>query len=159
MIIMGGEQKKPFAVKKSHIFLGIFPHLHQLIVVFNILSMMRHNCPFLQGVDMPFSKMATTVLEHPDYTIHRTLKITWTRLLATFVNDGVSGIMQMMDKLEKLAVETSLVPPVHRSSLCGIFIRRILLGFEKLSFSDVSNLSKTFRQFYLEGTATVIFIL
>lgn len=105
----------------------------------------------IQGTDEPFSELANKVLANlgQQYQVSPALKANWKRQLAIYVGEGVGGIMDLVDSLRK---HTDLT---NRTSVCGLFLRRVLLGFDKLSFSDVSNLTHLFRQYYLEGVRTL----
>ena len=59
--------------------------------------------------------------------------------------DPVSGLMSIMSDFERLLCDSPVLPYLHRLSVCGLFVRRILLGFEKLSFTEVSNFAAIFK--------------
>ena len=110
----------------------------------------------LQNVDLPLSKLAKEILQNSEYqNINPELKACWKRKLDEVCSDPVSGLMNLMSCLEKMPSESHTTPILHRHSICGIFLRKILLGFEKLSFSEVSNFSMEFRDYYFEGLEAI----
>ena len=110
----------------------------------------------LHNVDMPLSELAKEILQNPEYhNINSELKACWKRKLDEICSDPVSGLMNLMSSLEKMPGESHTTPILHRHSVCGIFLRKILLGFEKLSFSEVSNFSMEFRDYYFEGLEAI----
>ena len=109
----------------------------------------------LQNVDLPLSELAREILQHPEYQINPELKACWKRKLDEVSSDPVSGLMNLMSSLEKMPGESHTIPILHRHSICGIFLRKILLGFEKLSFSEVSNFSMEFKDYYYEGLEAI----
>ena len=64
------------------------------------------------------------------------------------MSDPVSGLMNLMSDCERLFSENSVLPFLHRLSVSGLFLRRILLGFEKLSFMEVSNFAAIFKNYF-----------
>ena len=52
---------------------------------------------------------------------------------------------------EKRRPEEQNMPIIHRTSVVGLFIRRIILCFDKLNFSEVSHLYHNFKQYCGEG--------
>ena len=73
------------------------------------------------------------------------LKVNWKRKLIKICEDPVSGLMSIMSDFERLLCDSPVLPYLHRLSVCGLFVRRILLGFEKLSFTEVSNFAAIFK--------------
>ena len=110
----------------------------------------------LQNVDLPLSELAKEILHNNlEYQINPELKACWKRKLDEVSSDPLSGLMNLMSCLEKMPGESHTIPILHRHSICGIFLRKILLGFEKLSFSEVSNFSMKFKDYYYEGLEAI----
>ncbi|XP_023229697.1 anaphase-promoting complex subunit 5-like isoform X1 [Centruroides sculpturatus] len=65
---------------------------------------------------------------------------------------GVAGIMDYIQSLESLLVDPhNQTPVVHKSSVLGLFLRRMLLAFDKLSFSQATKLYHKFCLYYKNG--------
>ena len=109
----------------------------------------------LQNVDLPLSELAKEILQNSEYQINPELKACWKRKLDEVSTDPVSGLMNLMSSLEKMPGESHTIPILHRHSICGIFLRKILLGFEKLSFNEVSNFSMEVKDYYWEGLEAI----
>ena len=81
----------------------------------------------------------------------------WKKDMTKIVADGVGGLMDLSVSLEKMVShdkrlqEDQNIPLLHRASVVGLFLRRIILCFDKLSFSEVSHLYHNFKQYYEEG--------
>lgn len=69
--------------------------------------------------------------------------------LAELYEQGVSGLLEFILSLDILMVEPTLPSPVvHKSSVLGLFLRRMLLAFDKLSFSQVAKLYQNYKAYY-----------
>ena len=81
----------------------------------------------------------------------------WKNDMAKIVSEGVGGLMDLSVSLEKMvSPEKRLqddinVPLLHRASVVGLFLRRIILCFDKLNFSEVSHLYHNFKEYYERG--------
>ena len=84
------------------------------------------------------------------------LKVCWKRKLVSICEDPVSGLMSVMSDYDRLLCDSPVLPYLHRLSVCGLFIRRILLGFEKLSFTEVSNFAAIFKQYCCDGLTILL---
>ncbi|PSN35870.1 Anaphase-promoting complex subunit 5 [Blattella germanica] len=64
--------------------------------------------------------------------------------------NGVGSILDLIQNLSRLIVEPThmVAPVVHKSSIIGLYIRRIMILFDKLSFSQVVGIYQTFKQYY-----------
>ena len=106
----------------------------------------------MQTVDKPLSKLSEDILLSKDYDVHLTLKTCWRNKLARMGQDPVSGVMAAMNDIERLLVDNSNdVPVLCKHSISGLFLRKIILGFEKLSFSEVSSFAGIFQNYVCEG--------
>ena len=71
--------------------------------------------------------------------------------MISICEDPVSGLMSVMSDFDRMLNDSPVLPYLHRLSVCGLFLRRILLGFEKLSFTEVSNFAAIFKQYCCDG--------
>ena len=76
--------------------------------------------------------------------------------MVSICEDPVSGLMSVMSDYDRLLCDSPVLPYLHRLSVCGLFIRRILLGFEKLSFTEVSNFAAIFKQYCCDGLTILL---
>lgn len=104
----------------------------------------------IQSVDLSFADFAKKLL-YSELEIHAALKAAWKYKLALLVSDPLPSLMSLMTDFERLICDSHDMPYLHRLSISGLFIRRILLGFEKLSFTEVSNFAASFKQYYTSG--------
>ena len=87
----------------------------------------------------------------------------WKRDMEKTVAEGVGGLMDISGSLEKMVFadkrlqEDQNLPILHRASVVGLFLRRIILCFDKLSFSEVSQLYHNFKRYVRQGMATDIY--
>ena len=81
----------------------------------------------------------------------------WIEDMRQIVLEGVGGLMDLTVDLEKMVSpekrrpEEQNMPIIHRTSVVGLFIRRIILCFDKLNFSEVSHLYHNFKQYCEQG--------
>ena len=77
--------------------------------------------------------------------------------MAKIVSEGVGGLMDLSVSLEKMVSHEKRlqddinIPLLHRASVVGLFLRRIILSFDKLNFSEVSHLYHNFKEYYEQG--------
>ena len=107
----------------------------------------------MQTVDKPLSKLSEDILLSKEYDIHITLKTFWRNKLVRLGQEPVSGIMAAMNDMERLMLDncSNEMPLLSKHSVSGLFLRRIMLGFEKLSFSQVSSFAGIFQSYIHEG--------
>ena len=80
----------------------------------------------------------------------------WKKDMSKIVVEGVGALMDLSISLEKMVShekrlqEDQHIPLLHRASVVGLFLRRIILCFDKLNFSEVSHLYHNFKQ-YVQG--------
>jgi len=76
----------------------------------------------------------------------------WARdMKVVCVEEGVGGLMDLSFSLEKMVSAEVQVPHLHRASVVGRFLRRIVIFFERLNFSEVANLHADFQRYYEAG--------
>ena len=61
----------------------------------------------------------------------------WARGVARLMEEGVAGVMDLVQSLEKLLNADNI--PVSRTSVIGLLLRQVILTFDKLTFSEVSS--------------------
>lgn len=119
-------------------------HTSQQCRDFAILSL-----KLLQSPDVPLSDLLAALrpVLHP-----KTLDL-FTSELAIIRDAGVAGIMDYVPNLDNLLADPVASTPavLHKTSVLGLFVRRMLLALDKLNFSGLVNLHKSFRLYYDEG--------
>ena len=104
----------------------------------------------IQGIDMPLPELIKMV----DSPI---IRDKWKNDMAQIIEEGVGGLMDLVLSLEKMVSpekrrpEEHNLPEIQKTSVVGLFIRRIILCFDKLNFSEVSHLYHNFRQYCENG--------
>lgn len=69
--------------------------------------------------------------------------------LLEFIEEGVGAIKDYFQNITfLLMVDSNDQPSVTKSSVLGLFIRRMILAFEKLSFSQMTDLHTKFQHYY-----------
>lgn len=69
--------------------------------------------------------------------------------LKDLCEQGVAGLLEFIQSLDVLMLEPILPGPVvQKSSVLGLFLRRMLLAFDKLSFSQVTKLYRNYTTYY-----------
>ena len=80
----------------------------------------------------------------------RGLAATWATDMARLQSEGVAGVMDLVQSIDKLlSPDTGCA--VNRSSVLGLILRRVYLSFDKLTFSEVSALRQQLEHYYLAG--------
>uniref|UniRef100_A0A224YTI0 Anaphase-promoting complex subunit 5 n=1 Tax=Rhipicephalus zambeziensis TaxID=60191 RepID=A0A224YTI0_9ACAR len=119
-------------------------HTNQQCRDFAVLSL-----KLLQSPDVQLSNLLAALrpVLHP-----KTLDL-FTKEMAVIRDAGVAGIMDYVPNLDNLLADPVAATPavLHKSSVLGLFVRRMLLALDKLNFSGLVNLHKSFRSYYDEG--------
>ena len=144
---------------------------HRLIVVLFI----REYCNYKTSVMMiPKDKVAINLLilslvQSPDVSLGRSCRLiqekvnvrdlvtTWARGVLRLQEEGVAGLMDLVQSLDKLLTAENF--PVSRTSVLGLLLRRVYLNFDKLSFSEVSSLRQQLDQYYRNGATSLARLL
>ncbi|XP_071802629.1 anaphase-promoting complex subunit 5-like [Asterias amurensis] len=105
------------------------------------LSMLK----WIQSSDMEFQDLLMGVKE-----IDEELSKDLVEMLSSINTSGLSALADFIQSLDKLLDSNNGQSPVHRHSVLGIFIRRMVLSYDKLSFDQVSSLFKGLKV-YLSG--------
>ncbi|KZC12695.1 Anaphase-promoting complex subunit 5 [Dufourea novaeangliae] len=108
----------------------------------------------IQSPDMELSALLN-ILYSPEYILHRFAH----RLemqLNVLKEDGVEGLLDLFDSvghLMKPTLDHSLsLPGLNKNSVLGLYIRRVIIFFEKLPFDQVVSLYEVLKK-YLERKA------
>ncbi|XP_014666222.1 PREDICTED: anaphase-promoting complex subunit 5-like isoform X1 [Priapulus caudatus] len=136
----------------------VTPHkVSMLILIKEYLTMTsKDKGAFTSCQRRDFAIMVLTLLQSPDISVEALIKmvkeIDSQCLLVTFIeklrdvyNVGVGSLMDNVRAAYSLL--TDMECNLHKSSIVGFFIRRLYLGFERLSFNKVASLCKAFKSY------------
>ncbi|GLG92673.1 Anaphase-promoting complex subunit 5 [Gryllus bimaculatus] len=74
---------------------------------------------------------------------------TFNTQLQQLYDNGVGSVLDLMQNVKQLMVEPSTVlPVVHKTSVIGLYLRRILVFFDKMSFSQVVLMYKAYQKYF-----------
>lgn len=108
----------------------------------------------VQEPDLDLASMCAKV----EAAVSGGLSTAWAQGIARLQSEGVAGVMDLVQSIEKLlASETGV--HVSRSSVLGLLLRRVYLTFDKLTFSEVSALRQQLDWYYLAGRAALASLL
>ena len=123
-------------------------------IIFIVARRRRNFCvlaiKLIQGIDMPLQELFKMIDSSA-------IKDKWKEDMAQILEEGVGGLMNLTESLEKMVSpekrrpEEQNLPYIQRTSVVGLFFRRIILCFDKLNFSEVSHLYHNYRQFCEAG--------
>jgi len=102
----------------------------------------------LSLVQSPDLDLATTCMKVGE-KVPKGLVMSWAGGVARLQEEGVAGVMDLTQSIEKLLTAESA--PVNRSSVLGLLLRRVYLSFDKLTFSEVSALRQQLDHYYRAG--------
>ncbi|XP_068510056.1 anaphase-promoting complex subunit 5 isoform X1 [Anas acuta] len=97
--------------------------------------------PLLQGPDMPLSRLRKAIEEscpHLASSVHIRLKL--------MAEGELKDMEQFFDDLSDSFSGTE--PEVHKTSVVGLFLRHMILAYNKLSFSQVYKLYTALQQYF-----------
>ena len=77
----------------------------------------------------------------------------WARGVARLMEEGVAGVMDLVQSLEKLLNADNI--PVSRTSVIGLLLRQVILTFDKLTFSEVSSVKQQLDHYYKAGKVSL----
>ncbi|KAM6403750.1 anaphase-promoting complex subunit 5 [Rhynochetos jubatus] len=100
--------------------------------------------PLLQGPDMPLSRLRKAIEEccpHMASSVHIRLKL--------MAEGELKDMEQFFDDLSDSFTGTE--PEVHKTSVVGLFLRHMILAYNKLSFSQVYKLYTALQQYFRNG--------
>jgi len=103
----------------------------------------------LSLVQSPDINLVNTCSRIQESVTVRGLITSWGRGVTRLQEEGVAGVMDLVQSLDKLLTSDNF--PVNRSSVLGLLLRRVYLNFDKLTFSEVSSLKQQLDQYYKNG--------
>jgi len=107
----------------------------------------------LDLVQSPDLDLATTCSKIKE-KLHLTgLVVSWARGVARLQEEGVAGVMDLVQSLDKLLTADNF--PVSRTSVIGLLLRQVILTFDKLTFSEVSSVKQQLDHYYKAGRAAL----
>ncbi|KAK4001984.1 anaphase-promoting complex subunit 5 isoform X1 [Daphnia magna] len=125
--------------------LGMSPHSHynsippfssQQCKDFCLLSLELIQCYDVTWEDFEI------ILEPGHYNLSTKIISEFTRSLHQIVKDGASGLLDLGESLEKLLMEPAKGKPmIRRDSVLGIFIRKMVLQLDRMTFEGTVELS------------------
>ncbi|XP_033102133.1 anaphase-promoting complex subunit 5-like [Anneissia japonica] len=83
--------------------------------------------------------------------IHADLANTLLTSWEKFISEGLSSMADVFVAAGKLLEASESEPVVHRNCIIGLFIRRMILAFDQLSFNTVCKLYKNLKKYCLQG--------
>ena len=106
----------------------------------------------IQSADMELGALLN-VLYSPEYILHRFARQLEVQL-NVLIGKGVEGLLDLFDSIGRLMKPTldhSLsLPALNKNSVLGLYIRRVIIFFEKLPFDQVVSLYEGLKK-YLDG--------
>jgi len=100
----------------------------------------------------------TTLCAKVEESVPGALAATWAGGVARLQEEGVAGVMDLVQSIEKL-LAPDIGCSVNRSSVIGLILRRVYLSFDKLTFSEVSALRQQVEQYYFSGRRALATLL
>lgn len=135
-------------------------HMDQSGIELEMTARQRKNVCMLalkliQDVDLPLSELIPILKNSPgsgnNDELPPFLYKAWKKHLVMLITDGgAHGLMDLVDCIEKL-VSDSPGTFIRKSSVIGLFLRKLILGFGRLGFSDVALLYQNFVKYFDEG--------
>ncbi|XP_064459588.1 anaphase-promoting complex subunit 5-like [Ornithodoros turicata] len=102
----------------------------------------------LQSPDMSLSQLAERVKE----ILHPQTYELFVGALKTLYEGGVAGVMDYIPQLDTLLADPNMTTAVlHKSSVLGLFVRRMLLALDKLNFNSLMKLHCKYQEYYREN--------
>ena len=113
----------------------------------------------VQGPDLTLSDLVDELMR-PEHCVSLAVLHRWRHHLLTVLRQRVGGLMELNHRIEKVVFQeyAGHITLVMRSSVLGVFIRRLNVNFEALSFSDVSHLFHNLEQYINNGKDSLEFI-
>lgn len=88
------------------------------------------------------------ILYSSEYVLHRFAKKLEMQL-ETLSGEGIDGLLNLFDSLYRLmeSKDALFLPALNRNSVLGLYVRRMLIFFEKLPFNQVGALYNNLRKY------------
>ncbi|XP_063966516.1 anaphase-promoting complex subunit 5-like [Lytechinus pictus] len=97
---------------------------------------------WIQGSDMEYDEFVTKVK-----VIHPELDLAFKECLREITTSSLSSMDEFFSSLNKLLDSSNGEAPVHRQSIIGMFLRRMVLTYDKLSFSQTMRLYSSLQKY------------
>ncbi|CAH1158814.1 unnamed protein product [Phyllotreta striolata] len=107
----------------------------------------------IQSPDIPLRKLKS-LLASEKYTIPKSLVESLDQTLTTLNEDGVGNLSDIVDSLVKIMnrsddhLNSTTISAIAKSSIVGYYLRRFILNFDKLTFSEVVKVYEDFQKYY-----------
>ncbi|XP_056636653.1 anaphase-promoting complex subunit 5 [Diorhabda sublineata] len=107
----------------------------------------------LQSPDLPLLELKN-LLNSKKYVIPDSLMESFDQTLATLNEEGIGNLLDIVDSLVKIMSRSEDHPNstsvIAKTSIAGYYIRRFIVYFEKLTFSEVVKVFEDFQAYYEE---------
>ena len=119
----------------------------------------HHRCLLAQGFGSgSVQHKSSSFILNLFFRIKEKLRLTglvdsWARGVARLMEEGVAGVMDLVQSLEKLLNADNI--PVSRTSVIGLLLRQVILTFDKLTFSEVSSVKQQLDHYYKAGKVSL----
>eukprot|EP00057_Strongylocentrotus_purpuratus_P021042 XP_011675516.1 PREDICTED: anaphase-promoting complex subunit 5 isoform X2 [Strongylocentrotus purpuratus] len=97
---------------------------------------------WIQGSDMEYDEFITKIRD-----IHPELETAFKECLRETTTSSLSSMDEFFSSLNKLLDSSNGEAPVHRQSIIGMFLRRMVLTYDKLSFSQTMRLYSSLQKY------------
>ncbi|KAG5897864.1 hypothetical protein JTB14_024896 [Gonioctena quinquepunctata] len=114
----------------------------------------------LQSPDLPHLELRN-LFTSKKYSIPQVLIETFNQDLANLNSQGVGNLLDIVDSLEKImnrADDPTNSSVIAKSSIVGYYLRRFIVYFDKLTFSEVTGVYEDFQRYYQEWHRTSKFL-
>ena len=113
----------------------------------------------VQGPDLTLSGLVDELMR-PEHCVSLAVLHRWRHHVLGVLQKRVGGLMELNHRIKKCVDQayTGHITLVMKPSVLGVFIRRINVNFEALSFSDVSHLFHNLEQYIDNGRESLEFI-
>lgn len=143
----------------------ITPHRLTTVLLIREFSLLNREKGFSTGDRIQFCLLSLGLIQSPDLplstAVDRVVRAVpslvarkWVGCIRKLQEEGVAGIMDLVQSIEKLLTgdaSTNDQALVNRSSVIGLMLRSIYLYFDKLTFSEVSQLRQIYTHYYQAG--------
>lgn len=109
---------------------------------------------YFQSPDMEFNALLN-ILYSPEYILHRFAHQLEVQL-NVLKGKGVEGLLDLFDSVGRLMKPTIdlALPALNKNSVLGLYIRRVIIFFEKLPFDQVVALYEALKKYLERRTNT-----
>ncbi|KAK4872855.1 hypothetical protein RN001_014884 [Aquatica leii] len=108
----------------------------------------------IQSPDLMLEELLD-ILTCGKYLIHQEVIDSFNDTLRHLNEDGIDYLLLVMDNIGKLIlhdtdiVMNKTISQINKKSVIGYYLRRLLINFDKLTFSEVSSVISSFQRYYL----------